>query len=137
VYGPDHVGTTNTYHTLGEILRKMGQHAAAREPLDRAVKVAEATLDPKSPDLAQNLNSRALNFQSLGELAAAEADFRRALSIREAVLPEADPRVAETLEGYGVLLRASGRTAEAEPLEVRARAIRAKRDAKGRTSSRP
>jgi len=72
------------------------------------------------------VNSLAGLYKAQGQHAKAEPLYKRALEIREKALGLEHPNVATCLENYALCLRAMDRVQEAEPLEVRARAIRAK-----------
>jgi tetratricopeptide (TPR) repeat protein len=73
-----------------------------------------------------SLNNLAALYYTQGQYAKAEPHFGRALAILEKALGLEHPNLATSLENYASLLRTVGRPEEATPLEVRAKAIRAK-----------
>ena len=78
------------------------------------------------PEVAKDLNDRALTLRHANRLADAEPLLRQALAINEKSLGPDHPYVAINLGNLASLLRATNRRAEAEPLFRRALAIREK-----------
>lgn len=78
------------------------------------------------PEVAKDLNDRALTLRHANRLADAEPLLRQALAINEKSWGPDHPYVAINLGNLASLLRATNRPAEAEPLFRRALAIREK-----------
>jgi CHAT domain-containing protein/Tfp pilus assembly protein PilF len=106
-----------------EELSKQGKTAEAIDAAQDAVRVAEATFGPDSPELASSVYALAALFFQQGRLADAEPLYKRALAIREKALGPEHTDVAASLSGLGVLYLAQSRNAEAAPILKRALAI--------------
>jgi hypothetical protein len=65
------------------VLLDLGDPAAARPLLERALTITEATYGPTHPDVATRLNNLAMVLQDLGDPAAVEPMLERARRIRE------------------------------------------------------
>jgi len=118
-------------HT-GVYLQAMGEYAAARPYLERALAICEQVLGPKHPDTglslhpdtATSLNNLGALLRSLGDYAAARPCYERALAISEQVLGPEHPDTAQSLNNLGALLASLGDYAAARPCYERALAIR-------------
>ena len=107
----------------GLLLHAMGDTAAARPLIERALAITEAVLGPLHPATAGSLNNLGLLLQAMGDTAAARPLIERALAIREAVLGPLHPATATSLNNLAALLYAMGDYAAARPLYERALAI--------------
>ncbi|MEL6567842.1 MAG: tetratricopeptide repeat protein, partial [Pseudomonadota bacterium] len=92
------------------------QYAEAEEASRRALKVAEANLEPGDPAIAIRLHNLAALLQATNRLTEAEPLMRRALAIDEASYGPDHPEVATDLNNLAALLQATNRLTEAEPL---------------------
>jgi hypothetical protein len=73
------------------VLRELGEPAAARPLLERALAIDEAAFEANHPTIAVDLSNLALVLQDLGDPAAARPLLERTLAILEA---RRDPRAA-------------------------------------------
>jgi tetratricopeptide (TPR) repeat protein len=78
---------------LGLVLRDLGDLAAARRHLERALAIQEAIWGPDHPEVAYFLADLGLVLRDLGDLAAARRHLERALAIRQTAL---GPRHSDT-----------------------------------------
>ncbi|MBK7895138.1 MAG: tetratricopeptide repeat protein [Anaerolineaceae bacterium] len=117
---------------LGALLLAMGDLAAARPFVERALAIFEKALgsDHQNESLlsstANSLNNLGGLLQAMGDLAAARPFYERALAIYEKALGPDHPDTALSLNNLGGLLRAMGDLAAARPFYERALAIREK-----------
>ena len=72
----------------------LGEPAAARPLLERALAIDESTYGPDHPDVALRLSNLAMVHAALGEPAAARPLLERAVAIAEARLPPGHPDLA-------------------------------------------
>jgi tetratricopeptide (TPR) repeat protein len=73
-----------TVGNLGLVLEGLGDLAAGREHLERALRINEAAYGPDHPEVAIPLGNLGNVLQALGDLAGARAHLERALGIFEA-----------------------------------------------------
>lgn len=127
---PEDLRVAATLHILAAIKVLELKGRAEAEPLiERALTIAEKSLGPEHPDLAQSLNALASLYGARGKLAQAEALLTRALAIREKALGAEHPDVVVSrLRSAAalVLARQRGELAEAESLYRRAVEIQEK-----------
>jgi len=116
--------STQLLHRAANLLRGVGERAAARPLLERALAIHERALGPDHPEIAYSLSTLALVLQDQAELAAAGPLFERALAIRESALGPDHPDTASSFNNLGRLLHDQGELAAARPLLERALAIR-------------
>jgi Tfp pilus assembly protein PilF len=114
---------------LGIYLGSRAELAAAREQLERALRLREAAYGPDDPELATTLTNFGNVLHQLGEPAAAREQLERALRILEAAHGPDHPEAAGTLDNLSVILRLLGEPAAAR--EQLARALRLKEGAYG------
>jgi len=110
-------------NTFGFHLREIGDYAAAKPYLERALAIREAVLGSNHPHTALSYNNLGTLLKDMGEPAAAKPYYERALAIREAVLGSNHPHTAQSYNNLGTLLHAMGEPAAAKPYLERALAI--------------
>ena len=93
-----HPGHPFAWKMLGVVRQRLGDNAAALEPMRRAAQL--------SPTDAEAHNNLGIVLAALGRPAEAEAGYRHALSL--------DPRSAQAYGNLGAALQAQGRLTEAE-----------------------
>lgn len=71
-----------------------GQYPEAAKVAEVALKIAEESFSPDSPQVAQNLNNLAAVYDCLGRYTEAELLYKRALAIWEKALGPDHPNVA-------------------------------------------
>ena len=108
---------------LGRLLHVLGDYAAARPLLERALAIRKQALGPMHPTTVSGLNNLAGLLHALGDYAAARPLYVRALAICEQALGPMHPDTAISLGNLAALLHAIGDTAAARPLYERALAI--------------
>jgi tetratricopeptide (TPR) repeat protein len=106
-------------------LYRAGKYDRAVVVSQKALQVAEESVGPDHPSVAQSLHNLAELYRTQGDYAKAEPLHKRALAIREKALGPDHPDVAESLESLAALYRETKRFTEAERFEVRAKEIRA------------
>ena len=94
--------------TLGVIHRLMGDYAAAKALLERALATQERALSPMHLDLARTQTMFGTLATDTGDLQAAQSLHERALAIRQRALPSGDASVAENYNGLGVIRERQG-----------------------------
>jgi tetratricopeptide (TPR) repeat protein/tRNA A-37 threonylcarbamoyl transferase component Bud32 len=109
--------------TIGDTYRALGDYAAARPHLERAVEVSRRVLGEEHPDTLRSVNTLALLYQQQGQLADAEPLFAQALAVRRRVLGEEHPDTLDSTNNLAVLYKAQGQFAKAEPLLVETLAV--------------
>jgi tetratricopeptide (TPR) repeat protein len=110
--------------TIGEAYRVLGDYAAARPHVERAVEVGRRVLGEEHPDTVQSMNTLAVLYQHQGQLADAEPLFVKALEVRRRLLGEEHPDTLIFLNNLAMLYKAQGQFAKAEPLYVRTLEVR-------------
>jgi serine/threonine protein kinase/Flp pilus assembly protein TadD len=113
-------------NVIGRTYERMGLHAKALPPLERALEIGRRSLGPEHVTLAQTLNNHCVLYREQGNLAAAEPLLRESLAMRRRLLGSEDKAVAITLVELGRALGDRGRSSEAEPLFRESLAIRRK-----------
>src|SRR5664280_1923746 len=93
----DAVAVATRLNNLAAVLGDLGEPAAARLLLDRALAITEAAHGPEHPAVATSLNNLAAVLRDLGEPAAARLLLDRALTIHEAAHGPEHPAVATSL----------------------------------------
>ena len=107
----------------GLAAQRAGEYAAAGAALEEALRLREAHLDPRDPDVGTSFNNLAELHRETGRYAEAEPLFERAIAIIEAAHGPEHPDVASGLNNLALLYHDTGRYPEAEPLYQRALAI--------------
>jgi tetratricopeptide (TPR) repeat protein len=107
-------------NNLALVLQDLGQPAAARPPLERALHIDETVHGPDHPAVAIPLSNLAMVLRDLGQPAAARPLAERALRIDETVHGPDHPAVASSLNNLAAVLSALGEPAAARPLAERA-----------------
>jgi tetratricopeptide (TPR) repeat protein len=103
---------------LGLVRQELGEDAAARSLMERALAIDEKALAPDHPALVRALAALAdLHFEA-GRYAEAEPLYRRLWKLKEA--GASYDGWNDTLGRWARLLRATGRNAEAARVEARA-----------------
>jgi len=75
------------------VLKALGDLAGAKAACERAIKIWEANLGPKHPQVATGVNNLGNILHALGDLAGAKAAYERALKILEQFLPPGHPTI--------------------------------------------
>ena len=131
--GPDHPDVARSLETLALGYVALGDRLQAQ--------AAETTRDA---DQLRNIDRKF--FESQSSLAtsqraraaaarrAAEPLYARVLAIREKAFGPDNPEVAATLEAYALLLRTINRKHDADAMSVRAKAIRAREEARSQSA---
>jgi eukaryotic-like serine/threonine-protein kinase len=104
VYGEKDSSVVSNLRDLGEIAKEMGDHAAARSYLERAVRLAEATRNPDPQELANSLFLLGGLYASSGDPAAARPRLEQALALREKEYGADSPEVAACLDALTTTL---------------------------------
>ena len=97
-----------------------GKYKEATAVAEKALKLAERTLDKWHFDTLTSINNLAFIYKSQGRFSEAEPLYRRALEGFEQTLGKEHPSTLVTLDNLAELHRALGRYSEAEPLYRRA-----------------
>ena len=131
--GPDHPDVARSLETLA-----LGYVARGNRLQEQA---AETT---RNADQMRNIDQRLFESRlsvATGQRAraaaarrAAEPLYARALAIREKAFGPDNPEVAATLEAYALLLRTINRKHDADAMSVRAKAIRAREEARSQSA---
>jgi tetratricopeptide (TPR) repeat protein len=104
-------------------LQSRAQFTQAKELLERALAIAEATLGPDHPTVAVRRNNLGLVLRDLGDPTGAKTQIEQALAIDEAVLGPDDTRLAIRRSNLGAVLRDLGDLTGAKTLFEQALAI--------------
>ena len=100
--------TARINNLLGLVLRDLQKWTDAREALERALEMDEATYGQSHPTVARDLNNLGLVLRDLGEAEDARATLEWALAIDEATYGHSHPTVARDLDNLGLFLRDLG-----------------------------
>lgn len=103
-----------------ESLSKKGQHAEALLIAQRALQLAEDTLEPDHPDRAILLNCLGAEHYALGQFDQAAPLYSRALEIAEAKMEEDDPFIATCINNLAEAYDAQGKHENTEGMYLRA-----------------
>jgi CHAT domain-containing protein len=122
VNGPDHPLTATVLNNFGDMLREFGDRRAARQFLERGLKIREAGRNELT--VAASLGALALLNMLDGDYPAAKTQLDRALEIRERLLGPEHLGTATTLFDLGRLYVDSGRYGEARMVLERALRVR-------------
>ena len=98
----------------GLLLARMGKSAEAKVDAERALAVAEKSLDPLTVATAENNLGRLL--REMGDFPAAVAMNEKALAIREKMLGPNHPAVAQSLNNLGSIREQIGEFSAALPM---------------------
>jgi len=105
-------------------LYQQGKYSEATELAEEALQLAEKTLGPEYPNMAQSLNNLAMLYRVHGKSAGAEPFCKRSLEIIEKALGPDHPQVATVLDYLANCYRKMGKLDEAKNLMARAEKIR-------------
>jgi uncharacterized membrane protein len=95
-------------------LHRQGRYDQAVVVAKKALQMAEQTVGPNHPAVAESLNNLAALYQAQGQYAEAEPLYKRALAIQEKALGPENPAVAATLGNMAPLLENSREKAVVE-----------------------
>ncbi len=98
----------------GNILRRQGEFAEARVPLERSLSIRERELGSSHPHVARTLSRMGMLEAVTGRPEAAFPLFLRSLRINETALGASHAEVAGDLNEIGSVQRALGKTADAQ-----------------------
>src|SRR5690348_14378225 len=84
-------------------LYSQGKYADAVPLAEEAVRIAEATFGPDTPNMAASVDSLAALYRPLGRYEEAEKLYRRGLAIHEKLLGAEHPDVATSLITLGAV----------------------------------
>lgn len=101
-------GAGQLLNQVGRYLRVRAEYGAARECLERAVKLYEAAYRPYYPKVATVVNNLGNVLQDLGDLEGARVAFERALQIDAKIYGTDHPKVAIDINNLGLVLRDLG-----------------------------
>jgi tetratricopeptide (TPR) repeat protein len=104
-------------------LQDLGDHAAARACIERAVRLGEMTLAADDPELAIRYSNLATVLQDEGKLEEAREYLERAVAIEESALPAGHPSLATRYSNLAVVLKDEGKLEEVRGYLERAIAI--------------
>jgi len=105
---------------MAVIYYENAKYKEAEPPMQRALKIDEASFGKDHPKVATDLNNLAQLYEATNRLKEAEPLMKRALEIDEASLGKDHPDVAISLNNLAALYKATNRLKEAEPLMQRA-----------------
>ncbi|KAK2146989.1 hypothetical protein LSH36_575g02042 [Paralvinella palmiformis] len=114
----------DVYEALGRYLRDLAMLNEALMPLQRALEIREATLDPDHPSVAQSLHQVAGIHAQQSKFTTAELLYKQAMEIYEGAFGKDHFLVAKELEALSVLYQKQGKHKLAESLRKRAINIR-------------
>jgi len=112
------------YNNCGMFWGETGHLKKALPLYERALRLQEASLGERHPNVMISLNNLAILYRNQGDYAQAEPLYERALRLREEVLGERHPDVADSLNGLALFYSDQGDYAKAEPLYERALRLR-------------
>ncbi|HEY1375149.1 MAG TPA: tetratricopeptide repeat protein [Gemmataceae bacterium] len=93
---------------LSLVLKSLGDPTGARERIDRAIRIGEATLPPNHLLLGGRYINRATILQDLGDLAGAREWTERAIQIEEKHFSPDHPNLAVQYNNLALILKAQG-----------------------------
>ena len=111
---------------IGRTYERMGLHAKALVPLERALVLGRAAFPQGHTTVAQSLNDLGVLYREQGNLTAAEPLLRESLDMRRRLLGSEHKDVAVTLIELARVFNESGRSSEAEAPIRESLAIRRK-----------
>src|SRR6202035_4409342 len=103
-------------YLLGNLRRKLAQHADAEQPLLESLSVVRAAGGDQDPRYARGLHALAEFYKETAKYAQADQLFRKALALRRTTLGPDHPDIAETLHELAELCDLTNRMSEAESL---------------------
>ncbi len=95
IHGPEHAATARALNLLGILLNETGEHAEAREILERALAIQN--LGPQDANLASILANLGMVYRNLGQREPARDHLERALALHREVFGDGHPAVAADL----------------------------------------
>ena len=125
--GSENPDVALTLNRLAQLYVTQERYVEAEPLVTRALAISERALGLDHPNVATGLHTLAMLYSAQGQYAEAEPLYRRTLTIQEKVLGREHPLLAALLEDYATLLRKINRETEAAEMDVRAKAIRARR----------
>ncbi|GJL79112.1 MAG: hypothetical protein NPINA01_21010 [Nitrospinaceae bacterium] len=96
-------GLVQALNNLGELNRKVGNHAAAEATFLRSLKISEDFLEENHPLIAILLNNLALLYEDAGKFSEAQKLYQHSLTIREKTLGPNHPTVANLVHKLATL----------------------------------
>jgi Tfp pilus assembly protein PilF len=93
VFGPEHPEAALTLNNLGVVQRDLGDLAAARASLERALEIEQAAYGSDQPGIGITMANLGVVLFQLGERAAARKALERAQAILLLRLAPSHPRV--------------------------------------------
>jgi tetratricopeptide (TPR) repeat protein len=117
-YGPDHPEVASTLTNLGIVLRELGELAAARAAVERALGIVEDAYGPDHPEVAATLGNLGIVRWALGEVPAARAAVERALGIFEAAYGPEHPSTRKTRSALRSISPSRNKSARPRPFGV-------------------
>ncbi len=109
---------------IGDSYRALGEYAAAREQLERAVELGRAVHPECHEDLAYALNKLGRVLARTGDFENAEASFTESLEMRRRLVGPSSQEIASTLNNLAQLLSDQSRYEEAIERHQEALAMR-------------
>jgi len=103
-----------------ESLSEKGQHAEALLIAQRALQLAEDSLEPDHPDRAIMLNCLGVEHYALGQFDQAEPLYKRALEIAESKMEEDDSFISTCINNLAETYDAQGKPENTEGMYLRA-----------------
>lgn len=103
-----------------EALSKKGQHGEALLVAQKALQLAEDTLEPDHPDLAVLCHCLGVEHYALGQFDLAEPLYARALEIAERSFEENEPFIGICLNNLAEANDAQGKSEQTEAMYLRA-----------------
>ncbi len=101
--GVDHTRVAGVLNNIGELLIEQGDHAGARDHLQRALAIREVHGKGSAVEVSHVLVNLGALERALGQPGAARAHLERALALREGVLGAHHILVGEALQRLGSL----------------------------------
>jgi len=126
-FGPDAPALAQALNVRSNLLRQVGDYAAARTDLERALAILEKAYGSEHPHIAKTLHNLASVLLGEGRLEEARATLERVIGMKERVLGPEHPDLANSLSNLGQALVGLRRPAEALPHLERARALAEKK----------
>jgi len=114
--GPRHPDVAATLNNLAVLLKRHGDHLAARPLYEESLDITREALGPRHPDVATSLNNLAVLLQALSDYPAARLLLEESLDIRREALGSRHLEVGASLNNLAVLLKAQGDYPAARPL---------------------
>ena len=111
IHGPDHAATARALNLLGILLNETGNHAEAKEILERALAIQ--SLGERDANLGSILANLGMVYRNLGQREPAHDHLEQALALHREVFGDAHLAVAADLGNLATLERELGEPAKA------------------------